>query len=151
MQISLAAIRIPDEKCGGNVVYLVDKNANIATTRGLLKLLHTQPHNNVPSLTKDTVKNLLQLSESQSERERLTYAISQASGLSATKLRPLNGFEDPTNRQENVELAIATAKGIRESIEFVACIKEKAVLRSFGDSAKSGGDDAYESEESCSG
>lgn len=31
LQIPLAAIRIPDEKCGGKVVYLVDKNTNLAT------------------------------------------------------------------------------------------------------------------------
>ena len=60
-QIPLAAIRIPDERCGGKVVYLVDKNTNLATARGLLKLLHSQPNNDVPSLTKETVQSLFQL------------------------------------------------------------------------------------------
>ena len=150
MQIPLAAIRIPDEKCGGKVVYLVDKNRNLATAQGLLKLLHSQPNNDVPSLTKETVQSLFQLSESESERERLTYAIPQASGLSATKLRNLYGFQDVKNRRDKVELAVARAKEIRESIDFVAHIKEKAVLRSFGVSVESDTDDAYESEESCS-
>ena len=51
---------------------------------------------------------------------------------------------------DKVELAIATAKEIRESIDFVVHIKEKAVLRSCGVSVESDTDDAYESEESCS-
>lgn len=33
LQLLLAAIIIPDEKCGGVVVYLVDKTANMATIR----------------------------------------------------------------------------------------------------------------------
>ncbi|CAB3985766.1 Hypothetical predicted protein [Paramuricea clavata] len=45
-------------------------------------------------------------------------------------------------------MAIATE--IRESIEFIAHVKEKAVLRSFGVTVESDSDDAYESEESCS-
>ena len=150
LQIPLAAIKIPAEDCGGKIVYLVDKNANFATAKGLLKLLHAQSHSNAPRLTKETVKDLFQLSESESERERLTYAISKASGLSTTKLRTLYGFENLKNRQKNVDLAIATAKEIRESIEFIAHIKEKAVLRSFGVTVESDSDDAYESEESCS-
>ena len=152
LQIPLAAIKIADKECGGQLVYLVDKNSNLATARGLLKLLHAKPCNNAPAgLSKETIKNLFQLSESEAERERLTFAISKASGLSSTKLRNLYGFQDLTARQERVESAMEKAKEIRESIEFVAQIKENAILRSFGISVESDSDDdASESEESCS-
>ena len=99
LQIPLVAIKISAENEGGKVIYLVDKNANLATAKGLLKLLHAQPQNHGPNLTKETVKNLLQLSESESEQERLTYAISKASGFSNTKLRTLYDFEDLKNRK----------------------------------------------------
>ena len=43
-----------------------------------------------------------------------------------------------------------TTKEIRESIEFVSHIKDKAGLHSFGVSIESDSNDAYESEESGS-
>ena len=78
------------------------------------------------------VKELLSATESDAERERLTYGIVKSSGLSHTKLRQLYGFENLKRRQDKVENALREMREIREAVASIASIQEKAVLQSFG-------------------
>jgi hypothetical protein len=129
---------------------LVDKNANFTMIRSILNQVHSHVQN--VTLPKDTVKELLQLAESDAERQRVTYAICQSTGLSTTKLRDTYGFEDINSRMQNVEEALRQAKEIRESVEHISHIKEQAVLRSCGISfsESENSDQEDDSEESCS-
>lgn len=127
LQMPLAAIKIPAPREGGVVVYLVDKKANFTMTRSILKQAHSYvTQGGKVIFPRETVKELLQLAESDAERQRVTYAIVQSSGLSTTKLRDIYGFEDVNSRKQKVETALREAREIRESVERLSHIKEQA-------------------------
>ena len=90
------------------------------------------PKNTGTQMSAGLVRELLSASESEAERERLTYGIAKASGLSHTKLRQLYGFENLQQRQGKVENALREIREIREAVASIASIQEKAVLQSFG-------------------
>ena len=78
------------------------------------------------------VNQLLALAETESERERLKYAVVKSSQLSDTKAKSLYGFSDMSERRQKVEDAMENASAIREAIENVAAVKEKSLLQSIG-------------------
>ncbi len=100
LQMPLAALRINTGK--KEVIYLVAKNNNLTLARSMLGNVVCE-ENNVSNLSKMCVRELLKAAESDAERERITFAIAQASGQSNTKLRRLYGFEDLGKRKTRVE------------------------------------------------
>ena len=72
------------------------------------------------------------LAETESERERLKYAVLKSSQLSDTKAKSLYGFSDMSERRQIVEDAMENASAIREAIENVAAVKEKSLFQSTG-------------------
>ena len=92
------------------------------------------------------MKSVLLAAESDAERERITYAVAAASGESNTKLRSIYAFEDIQRRKQRVENALREAREIREAVDSIANIQEKAVLSSFGIQVDS--DDSDKDEES---
>ena len=78
------------------------------------------------------VNQLLALAETESERERLKYAVVKSSQLSDTKAKSLYGFSDMSERRQKKEDAMENASAIREAIENVAAVKEKSLLQSIG-------------------
>ena len=83
-------------------------------------------------VSKNVVKSLLGLCQSDRERECVRYALFKSSGMSATQARKNLGFERMASRSEKVEQAIEHATYIRSSVEKLSKIKEKAVLRNLG-------------------
>jgi hypothetical protein len=90
---------------------------------------HKQMHE---EMAKEEVQKLLNLAESESERERLKYAIAKSSGISNTKAKNIYGFSSLSERKTKVEKAMEEACAIKDAIENVAKIKEKALLQSLG-------------------
>ena len=130
LQMPLAALRITESK--SDAIYLVSKETNLDLTQSLLKRKDYSSQNAGVQMSASLVKELLSASESEAERERLTYGIAKSSGLSHTKLRQLYGFQDLKERQYKVEKALREKREIREAVTSIANIKEKAVLQTFG-------------------
>ena len=83
-------------------------------------------------LSKDEVKQLLNLAESESERERLKYTFVKSSGISNTKAKGMYGFCNMSDRKRNVEEAMEKACAIKDAIENIANVKENVLLQSLG-------------------
>ena len=130
LQMPLAALKIKESKT--YTIYLVSKDTNLQLTRSLLKRKDWGSQNTGMKMSASLVKELLSATESDAERERLTYGIVKSSGLSHTKLRQLYGFENLKRRQDKVENALREMREIREAVASIASIQEKAVLQSFG-------------------
>lgn len=130
LQMPLAALKIKESKT--YTTYLVSKDTNLQLTRSLLKRKDWGSQNTGMQMSASLVKELLSATESDAERERLTYGIVKSSGLSHTKLRQLYGFENLKRRQDKVENALREMREIREAVASIASIQEKAVLQSFG-------------------
>ena len=60
------------------------------------------------------------------------YAVCKASNLSATKARRLYGFENMGETFSKVEEAIVETESIREAIDELASVEDRAMLASFG-------------------
>jgi hypothetical protein len=111
--------------------FLIIKDTNYALMKSVLQRMHEKKSLET-SLTKDCIKSLMKSCNSDPERERLRYAVSEASGLSKRGLRKQFGFEKSETRKERVEHALKRQEEIRESVYKLASIKEKAVLLSLG-------------------
>ena len=148
LQMPLAALRINESK--HDVIYLVSKETNLELTRSLLKRKDSGSQYTGVQMSASLVKQLLSASESEAERERLTYGIAKSSGLSHTKLRQLYGFENLQQRQDNVENSLREIRQIREAVASIASIQEKALLQSIGIEVESDEDSEQDESETDS-
>lgn len=73
-----------------------------------------------PIMSKDLVKSLLDLCQSDRERKCIKYTMFKASGLSSTQMRRQYGFEGMEKRSKRVEEAITHSRYIREAVERLA-------------------------------
>ena len=148
LQMPLAAIRIKGKN--NLAVFLLPRESNLELARSLLSRLDSElgvfckEHAKNSSVI--SIKSVLLAAESDAERERITYAVAAASGESNTKLRSIYAFEDIQRRKQRVENALREAREIREAVDSIANIQEKAVLSSFGIHVDS--DDSDKDEES---
>ena len=144
----LAAIRIKEKN--NHAVFLLPRESNLELAQGLLSRLDSELDVSCKEHAKNSsvisIKSVLLAAESDAEREKITYAVAAASGESNTKLRSISGFEGIQRRKQRVENALREAREIREAVDSVANIQEKAVLSSFGIEVDS--DDSDEDEES---
>jgi len=130
LRMPLACITVPT---GPNVSvnFLIEKDSNYLLMTNIIKKIN-EKKTTKGTLSKESVSNLIKSCSSDPERERLRYAICEASNMSKREVRRQFGFEDTSQRKEKVESALREQKEIRESIYKIACIKEKAILQSFG-------------------
>lgn len=89
------------------------------------------------------------------ERECIKYAVFKASGLSASAARKFYGFSDMSRRVDRVEQAIEEAQCIRENIQSLAAIQDKAILLTHGitlpsSSSSSESEEVIDSDDSAS-
>ena len=83
-------------------------------------------------LDKSSVQKLLDLATSDRERECIRYALFKASGMTQTQARREFGFENMDDRAIEVEACLHEAQKIREAIDDLASIQDKALLATFG-------------------
>lgn len=135
LRLPLAALRLGNPNSGNSEVYLIaDSPGNdyrhiLNLMTGLLSTVKAGPSS---SISKEELKHLLKLAGSDRERECIRYTAWRASGLSQTAARKQLGLENVKNRADNVQAALKEAQAIRESVETMARIQEKAVLQTFG-------------------
>lgn len=135
LQMPLVCLRI-DFDSGTSESFLVEhlEGCNYESLQSLIQNVLKKNSSAMasPPVSKDLVKSLLGICQSDRERECIKYTMFKASGLSSTQIRKQYGFEGMIRRSKKVEGAIMHSKHIRESIERLARIEKKAVLRSMG-------------------
>ena len=146
LQMPLAVVGVGTFKQETFCLYLLNKlrPANLYIIQSLMAetCKHKQMHE---EMAKEEVQKLLNLAESESERERLKYAIAKSSGISNTKAKNIYGFSSLSEKKTKVEKAMEEACAIKDAIENVAKIKEKALLQSLGVYETSGESDETDS------
>lgn len=134
LQMPLACIRIDFEN-GVSECYLVEHcpDANYPSLQALIKnIMQKNKSAKSDPLSKEVVKSLLGICQSDRERECLRYSVFKASGLSATQIRKRYGFENMKERSKQVESTLQHVKYIRESIEELAKSKDRSMLKALG-------------------
>ena len=103
-----------------------------------------QPEN---ALSRSQFRALIQMCNSDAERERIRYVVSKTSGLSQKKLTEEFGISNVANRKAQVDIALKKAQEIRESVYKLSEIREKAMLLALGVDPRSFDSDATTSSE----
>ena len=133
LQMPLSVVAIGSFKEGTLCLYLLKKfkPANWSIIQAIMSKVNTSKKYPI-ELSKTEVKKLLDLAESESERERLKYAVVKSSGISNSKAKTVYGFCDMGDKKSKVEQAMEEACAIKNAIENIANIKDKVLLQSFG-------------------
>ena len=134
LQMPLTCIRI-EYHAGVTECFLIEyyPNANYSSIQALIKsVMQKNSSSNSDPISKDVVKSLLSLCQSDRERECLRFTVFKASGLSATQICKRYGFESMTERSKVVEDTLQHAKYIRESIDELAKSKDHSMLKALG-------------------
>ena len=157
LQLPLAAIRCRKPESGASRLYLMEFLPGCHQQIIDFYLENDkQSLSTPPAMTKDQLKDLLSLAQSDRERECIKYAVCKSAGLTPTATRRLYGLEDMTRRKDAVEIAIEETKQIQENIEMLAKAQDKAILASHGivpsssDSSDSDATSDHDSDENLS-
>ena len=94
--------------------------------------MHKNSSSNSDPISKDVVKSLLGLCQSDRERECLRYTVLKASELSATQVCKRYGFQSMNERSKVVDDTLQHAKYIRESINELAKSRDHSMLKALG-------------------
>lgn len=134
LRMPLACIGIGNQLDGTHMYYLVEKQDSVdySVFQSLLMTRTQQKSDQKVNISKDELKELLYLSETDSQKEILKYIVVKASGISSTQAKKSYGFSDVRKRSDKVEGALKASQAIQESVEKIASIKDKALLASFG-------------------
>lgn len=134
LRMPLACVGVGDRSKGTYCLYIVEKQSsvNYPVFQALLQKAMDKRSVLTPNLSSEELKELLYLAESESEKEMLKYVAVKASVLSNTKAREVYKINDVQKCKEKLDAAVNESKAIRESIEKIASLKDKALLSSFG-------------------
>jgi len=132
LHLPLAAITIGKSSSGVAEVYLLEAYKGLNYSK-LIEFIESKVTSTSQfSLTKDNIKNLLTLAQSNREREVIRHVIFQTSDLSATAACKQCGWENMKERSAAVEKYLKDASDIRNAIEDLAMTQERAVLQCHG-------------------
>ena len=135
LQMPLAAIGVGVKSAGTYCLYLVERQSSVnhAMLQTLLnKVVQSNRNNTETVVSRDEMKSLLHLAESESEKERLKYLVVRSSGMSAEKAQKIYGFHNVHKRAASVQAAYEEADAIKETILKIASVKDKALLVTLG-------------------
>ena len=135
LQMPLVAIRIGNPMKGHSFSVLMEMCAGLDYSKlGIIlnSLILTEAATKRGTLEKSVVKMLLNIAHSDRERMCLRYAIVKSSGMTSTAARRIYGFENMFNHIAEVEEAITKVQHIREAIQELASVEDKALCQSFG-------------------
>lgn len=135
LHIPLAAIGLGCKSAGTYCLYLVEKQASVnhAVLQTLLnKVMQSNRKKKGTVVSRDEMRSLLNLAESESEKERLKYMVVRSAGMSADKAQKIYGFHNVHKRAALVQAAYEEAEAIQETILKIASMKDRTLLESLG-------------------
>ena len=132
LQMPLVAVAIGNHQKGTRRLVLVQKQqfVNYKIFQSLLTKLTEDLKSEC--FSKDQMKKLLCLAESEVERERLRFAVVKSSGMTNEKARAVYDFRDMDKRCHQILDAADKAQAIKECMLKLVHLKDKGLLRSFG-------------------
>ena len=111
LQMPLVVLRIGEPYSGKSQIYVMEYIHGMNYI-GLAQFLETSgmSHTPHPAISKEELKKLLALAQSDRERECLRYAVYRASGLASTAACRYFGFKDMKDRAKHVEDCLRDAQ-----------------------------------------
>ena len=133
LQMPVVAFRVKGLQKGQSQLYLMEKIEGLDygqlanfLSKNIEQLSRKQ------GITKEELKQLLRITQSERERECIRYAIYKTSGATPTEARRLFGFENMRARASHVDTCIKEMQEIYEAVESLAHIQEQALQDTLG-------------------
>ena len=132
LQLPLVSIRVGKPSNGNSFTVLMEKFQGMDYSK-LASIVNSPTESEIKevSLQKSTIKMILSIAKSDSERKNIRYCIYKSSGMTPSQIRQQYGFEGMHERALSVEATISNVQQIRESIQDLAAIEEQALLTNF--------------------
>ena len=83
-------------------------------------------------ITKAMLKDLCNLASSESDRLLIKFACCKGQNLSSNDSSKIYGFSNLTKQETKINEAISTLREVREAVDMLATVKDKAILQGFG-------------------
>ena len=134
LRMPLVALRVGCPKSGLSEIYLFEhfKGVDYQQFLCLLHSFHLDKFSKKVAMSKQQLKNILSLAQSDREKEIIRYTAVLSSGLSASGARKHFGLDSVSQRSNKVDDAINEVKSIRMAYESIAHIQERAALSQLG-------------------
>ena len=134
LRMPLVALRVGCPKSGLSEIYLFEhfKGVDYQQFLCLLNSFHLDKFSKTVAMSKQQLKNILSLAQSDREKEIIRYTAVLSSGLSASSARKHFGLDSVSQRSNKVDDAINEVKSIRMAYESIAHIQERAALSQLG-------------------
>ena len=149
LQMPVVVIRIAGLLKGQGELYLMEKTEFDYELLVNFLSKNIKQFSKKHGITKQELKQLLTITQSERERECIRYAIYKTSGASPTEARRLFGFENMKVRASHVETCIKEAQDIYEAIDSLARSQDQALLDTLGIQSNSSSESSGE-ETDCS-
>ena len=133
LQMPLASIRVGTPESGQAKWYLVEHVEGV----DYIKFSHFAEQLFLKSpqpigIGKGEVQELLKLATTDRDRALIRHSVYKTSGLTSSGARKQFGFDSIQERADHIEEHIKTVRSIRESIDKMSQIQDKAILTTMG-------------------
>jgi len=134
LQLPLASIRVGQPNSGTAWPLLVEHQKSLDYTKLSIMINSFLKCSQAATkcIDKSTVQKLLGIAQSDHEKQFICYAVFKASGITPTQARKQFGFENMTEKAQQVEACINSVRAIREAIDDLAKTQDEALLATFG-------------------
>lgn len=131
LQMPMAAVRIGTPQSGTSAWYLLEYIEGVKYFQ-VVQFLEAMLYSQQGSVQISELKALLGLAQSDRERELIRYSVFRSSGLSASQARRHLGLENMQQRSKKIYQCIQEAQQIREAVDKLSRLQDKALLRVMG-------------------
>ena len=134
LQMPLVGVRVGTPQSGTSAWYLLEyiEGVKYFQVVHFLEATLKSRHCSVQTIGKSELKALLGLAQSDRERELIRYSVYKSSGLTATGARKHLGLDNMQQRSDRIFQCIQEAQEIREAVDKLTRLQDKALLHVFG-------------------
>jgi hypothetical protein len=151
MQMPVTIVQMSLKGPGSQKLYVLESMPGV-DLKVVVKLAEKCFSQNSPKtgMTKAMLKDLCMLATIESDRLLIKYACCKGQNLTQKKSSELYGFSNFNSQESKISNAIEELNEMREAVELLAKVKEKAVLQGFGLSFSSDEENSTETSSSSS-
>lgn len=150
MQMPVAVVQLSLQGPGSQRLYLLANVPGMDFQRFARITEQCLPQTSTRTgMTKAMLKDLCNLASLESDRLLIKFSCCKGQNLSSNKSTAIYGFTDFHKQEAKINEAIRELKEVREAVDMLATVKDKAILQGFGLTISS--DEDSETSKSCSG
>ena len=149
LQMPLVALRISKSEHQSEL-YLMEKIDGFNYEK-LVEILRVQMIDNGNRISRDELKQLIAITQTEREKELIRYAVYRSSNVTSSQARRLFGFENVHELSRKIQDCIQQTKKVYEDVNDLAVARCEAVIETYAISSSSDDEDSdlHNAADSC--